>query len=294
MAISMRPQQVRRYGDLARLLVKHGRGRAAAHARSRLTDGPPSPVQPEDEHALIADAEQLAADLERRGPMFVKLGQLLSTRVDLLPEPYLEALSRLQERCEPLPVERLTAVVEEELGAPVEETFAAFDPVPLASASLAQVHRAVLPDGRTVAVKIQRPDIACGITEDLEAIAEVAALADRRTDAGRQFGFGPMVGEFRRSMLAELDYRREAANLRLLAQNLADFGRIVVPQPIDEYCTGRVLTMEFVDGRPVSAEAGKSVDGPALAQELAGAYLHQIVEDGFFHADPHPGNVRIT
>ncbi|MCA1842866.1 MAG: AarF/ABC1/UbiB kinase family protein, partial [Actinobacteria bacterium] len=272
MAISMRPQQVRRYGDLARLLVKYGRGQAAAYARDRLTDGPSPPVRQEDERDLHANAEELAADLERRGPIFVKLGQLLSTRVDLLPPPYIDALSRLQERCEPLPAQRLAAVVEEELAVPLDAAFAVFDPVPLASASLGQVHRAVLPDGRTVAVKVQRPDIVPAITDDLQAIAEIAALADRRTDAGRQFGFGPMVEEFRRSILAELDYRREAANLRLLARNLADFDRIVIPQPIDECCTGRVLTMEFVDGRPVSSTGGEAVDRPALAQVLAGAY----------------------
>ena len=297
MAISIRPQQVRRYGDIARLLAKYGRGEAAGYARDRFTNGssgPVAPVAPEVERQMAADAEELAADLEQRGPTFVKLGQLLSTRTDLLPEPYIEALSRLQERCDPVPVAAVAAVVQEEFGRPIDRVFASFDPTPLASASLGQVHRARLHDGRDVAVKVQRPEVVDGIVGDLEAIAEIAALADRHTEAGKRFGFSPMVKEFRRSMLAELDYRREAANLRLLGQNLSGFDTIVVPQPIDEYCTGRVLTMEFVDGRPVAEAGGPEVDGPALAQALAGAYLHQIVEDGFFHADPHPGNVRVT
>jgi predicted unusual protein kinase regulating ubiquinone biosynthesis (AarF/ABC1/UbiB family) len=294
MAISMRPQQVRRYGDIARLLTKYGRGTSASYVRDRWNDQPGDPLTVEAEEQMAADALALAADLERLGPTFVKLGQLLSTRTDLLPPPYIEALSRLQERCDPVPLEAVAAVVQEEFGLPIDRAFAAFDRVPLAAASLGQVHRARLHDGRDVAVKVQRPDVVSGITEDLEAIAEIAALADRHTETGKRLGFCAMVEEFRRSMLAELDYRREAANLRLLGRNLEGFDRIVVPQPIDDLCTRRVLTMEFIDGRPLPAAPDPALDGSGLAGELAGAYLHQIVEDGFFHADPHPGNVRIT
>ncbi|HKY76997.1 MAG TPA: AarF/UbiB family protein [Acidimicrobiia bacterium] len=294
MAISMRPQQVRRYGDIARLLTKHGRGASASYARDRWNDEPLDLVTPEAEEQMAADARELAADLERLGPTFVKLGQLLSTRADLLPAPYIEALSRLQERCDPVPLEAVATVVQEELGLPIDRAFASFDPVPLGAASLGQVHRARLHDGRHVAVKVQRPDIVSGVAEDLEAIAEIAALADRHTETGKRLGFCGMVEEFRRSMLAELDYRREAANLRLLGRNLAGFDRIVIPQPIEDHCTARVLTMEFIDGRPLQAASDPALDGSGLAEELAGAYLHQIVEDGFFHADPHPGNVRVT
>jgi predicted unusual protein kinase regulating ubiquinone biosynthesis (AarF/ABC1/UbiB family) len=294
MVISMRPQQVRRYGSIARLLAKYGRGDAASYARDRWRDVPGGSFDVQTEQQMTSDAAELATDLERRGPTFVKLGQLLSTRSDLLPAPYIEALSRLQERCSPAPTSAVEAVVAEEFGMPVDRVFASFDPVPLASASLGQVHRARLCDGRDVAVKVQRPGMVDQVVEDLEAIAQIAALADRYTETGKRFGFSPMVEEFRRSMLAELDYRREAANLRLLGRNLAGFDLILVPGPVDDYCTSRVLTMEFVDGRPL-AEAGEpGDDGPALAEALAGAYLHQLLEDGFFHADPHPGNVRIT
>jgi predicted unusual protein kinase regulating ubiquinone biosynthesis (AarF/ABC1/UbiB family) len=293
MAISIRPQQVRRYGDLARLLAKYGYGEPASYARRRLTDGPNAPGPLEDGRQVTEDAEELVRDLERRGPTFIKLGQLLSTRADLLPGAYIDALARLQDRCEPLPLSVVAGVVHEELGLPVEHAFASFDPVPLASASLGQVHRARLHDGRHVAVKVQRPDIAERIVEDLEAIGEIAALADRHTEAGKRFGFAAMVAEFRRSMLAELDYRREAANLQLLARNLAGFDRLIVPQPVAESSTGRILVMEYVHSQPLTV-ADPVTDGPALAEVLAGAYLHQIVEDGFFHADPHPGNVRVT
>jgi predicted unusual protein kinase regulating ubiquinone biosynthesis (AarF/ABC1/UbiB family) len=292
MAISIRPQQIRRYGDLARLLAKYGTGGPADGVRRALS-GTPGPAGAEAAAELGADAEALVHDLEQRGPTFVKLGQLLSTRTDLLPAPYIEALSRLQDGCEPVAIDAVTDVVREEFGRPLEALFASFDPVPVASASLGQVHRAVLPDGRPVAVKVQRPDIVDGIVEDLDAIAEIAGLADRHTDTGRRFGFSAMVEEFRRSMLGELDYRREAANLRVLRRNLAAFDRIVIPRPVDELCTGRVLTMDYVESRPVDQPL-PDVDGAALAEALAGAYLHQIVEDGFFHADPHPGNVRLT
>jgi len=293
MAISMRPQQIRRYGDLAWLLAKYGTGATADGVRRTLAGGTPGAGPAGAAPEMSEDAEALVADLEQRGPTFVKLGQLLSTRTDLLPAPYTEALSRLQDGCQPVPIDAVADVVQEEFGRPLPAIFSSFDPEPLASASLGQVHRAVLHDGRPVAVKVQRPEIADGIVEDLDAIAEIAALADRHSEAGRRFGFAAMVEEFRRSMLAELDYQREAANLRLLRRNLEEFDRIVIPRPVDELCTGRVLTMDYIDSRPLDRPAA-GIDGPALAETLAGAYLHQIVEDGFFHADPHPGNVRLT
>ena len=292
MAISIRPQQIRRYGDLAWLLAKYGTGAPADGVRRKLS-GAPGPVPDAATPEASADAQALVSDLEQRGPTFVKLGQLLSTRTDLLPAPYIEALSRLQDGCEPVPIGAVANVVQEAFGRPMERIFASFDPVPLASASLGQVHRAVLHDGRAVAVKVQRPDIVDGIVADLDAIAEVAGLADRHTETGRRLGFSPMVEEFRRSMLAELDYQREAGNLRLLGRNLAAFDRIVIPRPVDELCTGRVLTMDYIESTPLALPLPE-VDGAALAEALAGAYLHQIVEDGFFHADPHPGNVRLT
>ncbi|HEY0398270.1 MAG TPA: AarF/UbiB family protein, partial [Acidimicrobiia bacterium] len=286
-----RPTQIRRYTDLARLLVKYSRSDVSGYVRAGMSGRASRPPAASD---LSSDAEELCVDLEQRGPTFVKLGQLLSTRADLLPAPYLAALSTLQDRCEPVPYLDVVAVIEAEFEAAIGEVFADFDPEPLASASLGQVHRARLADGRRVAVKVQRPDIAGRVARDLDAIAEIAALADRHTETGKAFGFAPMVEEFRRSMLGELDYRREAANLELLARNLAGFERIVVPQPVRERSTERVLTMDLVAGRRLSESPRIDADGAALAGALISAYLKQIVGDGFFHADPHPGNVWIT
>src|SRR5690606_19582452 len=197
------------------------------------------------------EAEQLAADLERKGPTFIKVGQLLSTRAELMPMPYLEALARLQDRVEPFPAAEAARIISSELGVRLSKAFAELDDVPLAAASLAQVHRAVLRDGREVVVKVQRPGIREQILADLEVFEQVAALAERHTEAGRRYQLSALVEELRRSLLRELDYLREAAHLRTLRHNLAAYDRLLVPEPIDGFTTSRVLTMERVRGTKI-------------------------------------------
>ncbi|HEV7888708.1 MAG TPA: AarF/UbiB family protein [Acidimicrobiales bacterium] len=299
MSLSLRPEHLRRYRDLSRLLVKYGRSDVVREIglEGALDGGPlpngaagvDGPVPPE--------AEELAADLESLGPTYIKLGQLLSTRSDLLPAAYLQALTRLQDDVEPFPFDDVQAIVEADLRRPLAAAYARFDPEPLAAASLGQVHRARLVDGPEVAVKVQRPDIRARIADDMAVLAELASFLDRRTEAGRRFGFAGMLDEFRRSLTRELDYGEEASNLETLRANLAGFDRIVVPAPIRSHCGPRVLTMEFVGGRKVTelgplALAG--VDGAELGDQLFRAYLHQVLVHGFFHADPHPGNVFLT
>jgi predicted unusual protein kinase regulating ubiquinone biosynthesis (AarF/ABC1/UbiB family) len=275
-----------RYKDIALLLAKH-RG-----AVGRVSDdGAVGDDQLED------DAAALAAELEEMGPTFVKLGQLLSTRGDLLPPAYLQALSRLQDDVEPLGFEEIERAVSVELGVRMSKAFESFDSKPIASASLGQVHRAVLRNGRRVAVKVQRPDIRAQIVDDMDAIEEIATMADEHTTIGRRMGFADMVAEYRTSLLAELDYRKEATNLRIIGANLTDHDRIVVPQPVDDYSTGTVLTMDYIEGRSVRSigPLGQmDIDGPALAGALFSAYLDQTLVHGVFHADPHPGNVLVT
>lgn len=278
--LSLRPDQLRRYTRLVRLLIKLAREGG-----------------PENDDATPEEAEALVSELEAMGPTFVKLGQLLSTRADLLPDTYLAALSRLQDDCEPVPFDEIRQIVEEELGVRISTAFAAFDPDPIASASLGQVHRAQLRSGADVAVKVQRPNIRETIEADLKALIDMASLVDRRTEIGRRYGFEPMVEEFRLAMMDELDYRREATNLRVLAGNLSEFDRIVVPQPVPDYTRDRVLTMDYVDGRKLTAigPLGRmELDGDVLGEQLFKAYVKQILVDGFFHADPHPGNVLLT
>lgn len=296
MTLSVKPEHLRRYGGIARLLLKHARRDLVSGALSPPgVDLPDSRSQRAEDHK--EEAESLARDLEAMGPTFVKLGQLLSTRADLLPPAYLEALTRLQDKVEPISYDEVHRVVEAELGVRLSKGFAEFDEKPLASASLGQVHRAVLRNGREVAVKVQRPNIRGQIIDDLAALIEVAGVVDRRTDLGRRHGFEDMVDEFRRAMLAELDYRREAENLKILGANLTEFPHLIVPRPVDDYTTDRVLTMDYIRGKNLKAMGPlglMELDGNTLGDELFRAYLKQILVDGFFHADPHPGNVHVT
>ena len=292
MAVSLKPTHLKRYKDIAVLLMKYGRGDLAKglDVDAEISPGAPTPGEK-------PKAEELAKDLERLGPTFVKVGQLLSTRADLLPVAYLEALARLQDKVEPFPFVEVERIVTEELGVRISKAFADFEATPLAAASLGQVHRATLRDGRPVAVKVQRPGIREQIVEDLEAFAEIAQLLDKHSESARLYQFEKMVDEFRKTLLRELDYRQEAQNLVTLRENLQEFQRIVVPAPIQDFTTTRVLTMDYVFGQKITSLSPLSrmeIDGTALADELHKAYLKQILIDGFFHADPHPGNVFLN
>ena len=292
MAISLKTENLKRYKDVAMLLMKYGRSDIVAHAG--LDD-----ILKEEAQAITEapKAEELARDLEQMGPTFIKLGQLLSTRADLLPYPYLDALTRLQDNVEPFSFAEVEEIVTNELGVRISKAFAEFAATPMAAASLGQVHRARLRDGREVAVKVQRPGIRERIIQDLDSLEEIAGMLDKHTKAGQRYEFSSMLVEFRKSLLQELDYRQEARNLIAFADNLRDFEQIVVPQPIEDYTTSRVLTMEYIKGKKIttlSPLARIDIDGEALAEELFRAYLQQILVDGFFHADPHPGNVFLT
>jgi len=280
-----------RYRQLVTLLVKHGRGDLIRSAG--LDPDLPDEEVPGDPQA----AASLAADLEAMGPTFIKLGQMMSTRVDLFSPAYIEALSRLQDDVAPFGYDEVESLVSSELGVRLASLFPRFDNTPLAAASLGQVHRATLRDGRDVVVKVQRPGIREQALEDMEVLREVAGLIDDHTELGRRYGLGQLLEEFRRSLMEELDYRREAENLTTIGGMLADNERIVVPHPYADFTTSRVLTMEFVPGRKVT-DIGPlrqlELDGAQLADELFRVYLHHVLVDGIFHADPHPGNVLVT
>ncbi len=277
----MLPEKLSRYAAVATLFLKYGK-----NVGDTTNDAVPEEAP-----------EALASDLEKLGPTFVKLGQVLSTRPDLLPPAYLEALTRLQDNVEPFPFADVKRIVEEELGARLSKAFSSFEEKPIAAASLGQVHRAALRDGRTVAVKVQRPDIDTIVATDLEVVEEIAQFLTNRTGAAKNYDLIGMVDEFRRALEAEMDYLQEANNLRLLGKNLEEFKVIVVPQPIEGYTSKRVLTMDYVSGTKVtkiSPVVGLELERDVLADLLVRAYLKQIVIDGVFHADPHPGNVFVT
>jgi predicted unusual protein kinase regulating ubiquinone biosynthesis (AarF/ABC1/UbiB family) len=282
--------------DVTLLALRHGRrdlferARAVDVLTSDLSLDPPTPAE-------VARAESLAHDLERLGATFIKLGQLLSTRADLLPAAYLDALARLQDDVRPFPFEAVERTCRAELGMSVAEAFAEFDPVPVAAASLGQVHRARLHDGREVAVKVLRPGIREQVRTDLDALVRLARFGERHSTAVYRYDLLGVIEEFQRVLVRELDYRMEMVQLQRLAQNVRGFPAIVVPAPVPERTTARILTMEWIEGRKVtelSLEERRAIGGEALAQELFRAYMKQVLVDGFFHADPHPGNVLVT
>ena len=294
MKLSLKPQHLKRYKDIALLLWKYGHSDLAKEfardadadeqAASAAKPGQPTP-------------EDLANDLEKMGPTFIKFGQLLASRPDLLPEPYIKALARLQDKVKPFPYAEVEEIIASELGIRISKAFSFFEEKHLAAASLGQVHRAALRDGRPVVVKVQRPDIRKQIAEDFEVLEEIADFFDNHTDIGRRYRFEKILAEFKSSILQELDYQREASNLTTLAANLKEFPHLLVPLPVADYSSRSVLTMDYVSGTKITALspiAQLDINGEALAEEFFKAYLKQVLIDGFFHADPHPGNIFLT
>ena len=292
--MKLSPNHLKRYKEITLLFWKYGRSDLVQ--QMGIAEGfDPKELKPATEGG--ATPEQLADDLEAMGPTYVKLGQMLSGRPDLLPEPYLKALARLQDKVKPFSIGEVEEIVTSELGVRISKAYSRFDAKPIAAASLGQVHSAALRDGRLVVVKVQRPNIAKQITEDFEVLAEIAEFFDNHTELGKRHRFLSILEEFRVSIQQELNYEREAQNLITLGNNLKEFELIDVPQPIADYSTRRVLTMDYVQGRKITALsplARLDMKGAPLAEELFKAYLKQVLLDGLFHADPHPGNVFIT
>jgi len=250
-------------------------------------DAPPTDGRP----------EEFVSDLEALGPTFIKIGQALSTRADMVPPEYLAALERMQDDVAPVAFDEMRAVLEEELGVRVNKVFDSFDETPLGCASLAQVYRATLRDGRVVAVKVQRPDITETIRNDLDALAGLAKKVDDHTDIGRRLRFADWVHEFRKTLLAELDYRVEAENLDRFNQHFADYPELFVPTPLWDLTRPRVLTMELIAGTKATDLGGVRRTEQKLghlASALMRGYLDQVFVHGEIHADPHPGNLLVT
>jgi predicted unusual protein kinase regulating ubiquinone biosynthesis (AarF/ABC1/UbiB family) len=292
--MKLSPTHLKRYKEVAQLFWKYGRSDLVQQMG---IDEAVDPRELKPASGGEAMPDQLAEDLEAMGPTYVKLGQVLSGRPDLLPEPYLKALERLQDKVKPFSFAEVEEIVISELGVRISKAFSRFDPAPLAAASLGQVHSAALRDGRMVVVKVQRPNIAKQIADDFEVLTQIAEFLDTHTEFGKRHRILNILEEFRVSIRQELNYEREAQNLIAVGSNLREFELIQVPQPVPDYSTRRVLTMDYVQGRKITALgplARLEMKGAPLAQELFKAYLKQVLVDGLFHADPHPGNVFIT
>ena len=250
--------------------------------------------------AVAGDAlrgRRLREALEALGPIFVKFGQVLSTRRDLLPTDIADELAKLQDQVPPFPLPQVAPAIEAELGKPLTELFDVFDPQPIASASVAQVHIARLKDGTEVAVKVLRPGVERAIAKDVLLLETGAALLERLWAEGRRLKPREVVAEFARHLDEELDLVREAANASLLRRNFADSPLLAVPAVHWEYSSRRVMVMERMHGTPISQVhvlRDKGIDIPRLARAGVEIFFTQVFRDGFFHADMHPGNILVS
>ena len=238
-------------------------------------------------------ARAFRAALEELGTTYIKLGQLLSSRPDLLPDVYIEELERLVDEVPPVPFEQIEAVIREDLDA---DLFARIDPEPLATASIAQIHRALLANGREVAVKVRRPGIVEQVEQDLDLLRATARLLDRHSEAAQLVQVEALADELEVHLRAELNFEEEAHNAELIG-TLADGNPdLVVPQVIRPYVTERVLVLELIDGEKVDAPRTASLPSARaeLARELFRFYVRQVTIEGVYHADPHRGNVLLT
>ena len=281
-----------RYAEVAEILVRHGLDSIAAVlglGRLRLGSAP-------DSAASLTAPERLVVALEELGPTFIKLGQLLSTRPDILPQDYLTALSRLQDGATPVDADEIRTIIGQELGAAPEVVFKTFSNTPLASASIGQAHAATLHDGTAVVVKVRRPGVVPQVQEDLEILQNLARRASRNWAALAEYNVEAVVSTFAATLRAELDYLAEGRNAERFARNFAHDTSIHIPKIYWETTTSRVLTIERIYGLKVDdaqIAALPDADRDRLATLAAKAAAKMIFEDGFFHADPHPGNLFV-
>jgi ubiquinone biosynthesis protein len=240
--------------------------------------------------------ERIRRALEDLGPSFVKFGQIMSVRPDLLPPLLIDELSKLQDEVAPVGISEIREVVEKSTAMPLQETFSTFDAEPLAAASISQVHRGVLKrDGRIVLIKVQRPGIRSIMEGDLDILAIVARQLHERIDELKSFDLPNLVRLIRRTLLRELDFKREARNMKIARTYAAEHSEIYIPEVYEDYCTEHLLIMEYVQGTKLKDFKTEALTDPeSMAKQGLIAAISQILEDGFFHADPHPGNVLIT
>lgn len=292
------PKHLPRLAAIVGLFTNYGLRDFAKRQGLLKVEGPAlAGAEDEGEGDVMTKAKPFRKRLVELGPAYIKLGQVLSTRPDLLPRPYIDELEHLQDDVPPMPIEQVEETIEEELHARISKLFESFEAEPLGSASLGQVHAAVLRDGRSVVVKAQRPNLREQLSEDIEFFRELATFLTEHTSAGSRIDLIGVVQQVERALVDELDYRTEARNAAAFRKALAGFPHILIPRVIDAYTTHKVLTTERIKGVKIDEIppiARIEYDFAELSEEFAHAYLHQITDSGHFHADPHPGNVFIV
>ncbi|CAH0220177.1 putative protein kinase UbiB [Peribacillus sp. Bi96] len=255
-----------------------------------------SKLQPDENLNLRSIGERLHKILQSLGPTFIKLGQIASTRRDFVPEEIVRELEKLQDQVTPFPFDKVRKIVEAELGDSLENLFLEFDEIPLATASIGQVHAARLPSQEIVAIKVQRPDILPTVETDLEILDDLARLMEARISWARRYQVRKMIDEFAKSLRAELDYNSEGRNGERIAKQFINDQGLKIPRIHWEYSTKRVLSMDFIQGIKINHYKqldDEGYDRRKIAERLANAMLQQILIDGFYHGDPHPGNIII-
>lgn len=292
---------LKRYRQIIGVLVRNGFGllleQLGVFGYLRLRHRPLDPNSIKAaENARLSLGERLRRSCEELGPTFIKIGQILSTRPDIFSPEIAGELEKLQDAVNPFPFEEVRQVIESEFNAPLETVFKSFKQEPLASASLSQVHLAVLPTGQNVVVKVQRPNIESCIKVDLEILRDLVNFIVNRTNYGALYDFVGMMNELEKTLLNELDFRKEGANADKFRQNFIGRKGVAVPVIRWIYTTGRVLTMEHIEGIRINQceeLVAAGIDRTDLAIRLSQDMMQQVLEDGFFHADPHPGNLSI-
>lgn len=285
-------RHLHRYQEIARVLAKHGWGWMLGRLGITEHLGKHADLTRE-EHAPAHIREML----EELGPTFIKLGQLLSTRPDIIPEQYINELEKLQDTTPTVPAPLIRSIIETEFGEPITEQFLEFDDIPLAAASLAQVHRAKLLDGTSVIIKVQRPNIRELVETDIEIMYKRARFLESHWEKARTYGLMDIVDEFAITIREELDYTREARNTDRLRDQMSDEKCIRIPSVYWNLTTSHLLTLEEIHGIKITEIINRpqeGIDPKILADQLASAFLKQVFVDGLFHADPHPGNILVT
>lgn len=289
-------RHLERYGSIARVIYKYGFTDLALSLAGKknleISEKELSGLKTSEAAMEVRFREAL----EELGPSFVKLGQLLSNRPDILPMHYILELEKLQDNAQPFPAEKAKEIIKEELNRPPEEIFHYFEEEPFAAASLSQVHKAILKSGEPVAVKIQRPDITTPVEADIEIMEYIAVLLHERNENMKYMNPKGLVRTFKDSILKEMDYQFEALNIERFRKNFKGDTKVKVPVVFKDFSTSRVLTMEFLDGVKVNNTAALSslgIDPKKVADAGTEAFFKQVFEHGFFHADPHAGNMVV-